>query len=251
MSNPGMRLTCAGMNVLARGLLGEEIHFTKAALGDGDFDYDTEKVIDLTELKSWKMDLPLAEKVWKGDGTAEIVAQLQNYSLEKGFRAKEHGIFAIDQLTGDEVLYAYRNAGDEYSFIPAKLGVVHGSLRYAYTIEIGDAENVTADIDFSFAYVGRDRYDTDIAAIISRLKFLWENYLIPTGTQINEILAGDYIPSNSNGDAEFNGVPTTADIINIIAETYAPHYTEIDDYGINADEVPDENTIDAIINGTY
>ena len=46
----GMRLTAAGKKVLARGLLGEQILFTKVSIGDGYFDYDTESVYDLTEL---------------------------------------------------------------------------------------------------------------------------------------------------------------------------------------------------------
>lgn len=162
MSNPGMRLTSAGKKILAQGLLGDEIHFTKIAFGDADFDYDTEDLTALTALKSWKLDLPLIDKKLNGDGTVTIVGLCTNFALAKGFQAKEIGIFAIDQDTSTEILYAYRNAGDEYSFIPAKMGVVTKSVRYAYQIEIGDAENVTFDINFSFAYVSQEEFKAHV-----------------------------------------------------------------------------------------
>lgn len=158
MPNPGMRLTNAGKKILAQGLLGDEIRFTKIAFGDADFDYDEENLQELTALKSWKLDLPLIDKKLNGDGTATIVGLCTNFSLETGFRAKEIGIFAIDQETDTETLYAYRNAGDEYSFIPARMGVVTKSVRYAYQIEIGDAPNVTFNINFSFAYVSQEEF---------------------------------------------------------------------------------------------
>lgn len=162
MSNPGMRLTSAGKKILAQGLLGDEIHFTKIAFGDADFDYATEDLTQLTALKSWKLDLPLIDKRLNGDGTVTIVGLCTNFSLAKGFQAKEIGIFAIDQATSTEVLYAYRNAGDEYSFIPAKMGVVTKSVRYAYQIEIGDAQNVTFDINFNFAYVSQEDFQAHV-----------------------------------------------------------------------------------------
>lgn len=162
MPNPGMRLTNAGKKILAQGLLGDEIHFTKIAFGDADFDYETENLRELTELKSWKLDLPLIDKRLNGDGTVTIVGLCTNFTLERGFRAKEIGIFAIDQETNTETLYAYRNAGDEYSFIPARTGVVTKSVRYAYQVEIDDAENVTFDINFSFAYVSQEEFQAHV-----------------------------------------------------------------------------------------
>ena len=162
MSNPGMRLTNAGKKILAQGLLGDEIHFTKIAFGDADFDYVTENLRELTELKSWKLDLPLIDKKLNGDGTVTIIGLCTNFTLDKGFRAKEIGVFAIDQETKTETLYAYRNAGDEYSFIPAKMGVVTKSVRYAYQVEIDDAENVTFDINFSFAYVSQEEFQAHV-----------------------------------------------------------------------------------------
>lgn len=256
MSNPGMRLTRAGKMILAQGLLGEEIHFTKVAFGDADFDYETESLLDLTALKSWKMDLPIVEKTLNDDGTATIVALCSNFHLEKGFAAKEIGVFAINQATGDEILYAYRNAGDEYNFIPAKSGVVVKSTRYAYKIEIGDAENITFDINFSFAYVSQADFEreklatqAELNALKVRVLELWHDKLNLSGTEIAAILDGSYVPTGSTGDGEFNGVPTQADIDNIIAESFVSYDPPTDDFAIT--DIPTEAEIDAIINETY
>lgn len=256
MSNPGMRLTRAGKNVLANGLLGDEIHFTKVAFGDGDFDYETESLLDLTALKSWKMDLPIVGKKLDGGGTVTIVALCSNFQLEKGFAAKEIGVFATDQKSGNEILYAYRNAGDEYNFIPAKTGVVTKSTRYAYKIEIGDAENVTFNINFSFAYVSQEEFEreklatkAELTALKVRVIELWHDKLNLSGAEIAEIIDGSYIPTGSSGAGEFNGVPTQADIENIIAGTFTPYDPPIDDFAIT--DIPSEDDINKIIDGTY
>ena len=196
MSNPGMKLTRAGMKILAQGLLGDEIHFTKVAFGDADFDYNTEDLRDLTALKSWQMDLPIIGRQLNGDGTVTITALCTNFTLTKGFPAKEIGVFAIDQETQTEVLYAYRNAGDEYSFIPAKMGVVTKSVRYAYQIEIRDAENVTFDINFSFAYVSQEDFEKHVESENPHPQFketqrlAWENRLL--------IKAQAFLPFDAN-----------------------------------------------------
>lgn len=162
MSNPGMRLTKQGRLILEKGLTGKTIHFSKIAYGDGDFDYSTESVADMTELKNWKMDLPIVGKVVSGDGIALIKAQLINVGLANGFKAKEIGVYAIDPDTDDEILYAYRNAGEEYSFVPGGAGPVKINVTKSYWIEIGDAENVTFNIDWSFAYVSQEDFNNHV-----------------------------------------------------------------------------------------
>ena len=157
---PGMRLTAHGKVLLAKALLGEELKFSKVAYGSGDFDYNIEKVSELTELKQWRLDLPIVGKQILGDGTVEIQARLTNFDVEEGFPAKEIGVYALDPVTGEELLYAYRNAGDEYNFIPAKTGIIQKDTIFCYRVEIQDAANVTCIVDFNFAYASQE----DLAA---------------------------------------------------------------------------------------
>ena len=184
MSNPGMFLTNDGKQILAKGLLGKEIRFTKAAFGSGDFDYDTEKVADMTELRDWKIDLPLVDKILDDSGMVTIVALLSNANLQVGFPAKEIGVYALDPDSGKEKLYAYRNAGEEYNFIPANTGPVIQHLKFAYLVEIQDAENVTFDINFAFAYVSQEDFEKHLDSYHAELldevdeteKFFVEDY---------------------------------------------------------------------------
>ena len=149
----GIRLTKNGKKVLAQGLLGEEIHFTRVGIGSGNFDYDTEKVYDLEELREFQMWLPLVEKKIIGDGTVYIKAYLSNAEVTKGFPATEHGVFAIDPATGEEILYGYKNLGDEYDFIPSASGSALKNVFVSYIVEIRDCENITATLDLSVAYI--------------------------------------------------------------------------------------------------
>ena len=162
MPQIGMRLTRAGSDLIAKGLLGKEIHFTRCALGDGDFNYDTESVFDLTEMRSWKMDLPIEELLKIGDGTVRITAHSTNTEIYSGFPAKEHAVFATDPDTGGEILYSYCNTGEEYSFVPSNAGPVTKDVKFSYVTIVRDAENVTATLDLSFAYTSSVDFDEHI-----------------------------------------------------------------------------------------
>lgn len=157
-----MRLTAAGKRVLARGLIGEEIKFTKIVIGDGEFDYETESVYDLTEIKNRRMDLPLVNKKVEGDGLAYVEAYLSNAEVYDAFAAREHGLMAIDQTTGEEILYAYNNVGNEYDFIPNNTSSAFKNLILGYYVEIDDAENITAVIDLSVAFINTEDFNAHI-----------------------------------------------------------------------------------------
>ena len=162
MGQVGMRLTRAGSNLLAKGLLGAEIHFTRGAIGEGEFDYETETVYDLTEMRKWKMDIAIEAVEKIGDGTCRIVCHSTNVEVYEGFPAREHAIFALEPDTGEEILYSYCNTGEEYSFIPSNAGPVTKDIKYSYVTIIRDAENVTATLDLSFAYTSQDNFNEHI-----------------------------------------------------------------------------------------
>lgn len=155
-------MTRQGKRVLAHGLLGENINFTRVVIGDGDFDYEAESVYEMLELKSPQMTLPIVEMKVIGDGTVYIKAYLSNAELNHGFECKEHGLFAIDQETGEEVLYSFKNDGNEYHFIPSNVGSVKKNVFVSYVVEIQDAADVTATLDLSMAYINTTDFDEHI-----------------------------------------------------------------------------------------
>ena len=161
----GMRLTRAGKLALAKALTGKELHFTCVRIGSGNFDYDTESVFDLEDLRRYEMTLPLTECVVKGDGTVYVQAYLTNAEVAQGFAAREHGLIAQEPDTGEEILYAYKNDGEDYDFVPNNTGPAHKNLYVEYICEIQDAENVTATLDLSVAYVGTEDFKEHINAL--------------------------------------------------------------------------------------
>lgn len=162
MSEEGMRLTRQGKILLAKALTGKELKFLHVEIGDGEFDYETESVMDLTELRSKKMELPLTRAEVIGDGTCFIQSHLSNAENYVGFCAREFGLFAQDPDDGSTVLYSYRNSGDEYDFIPSNIGSSHKNLFIEFIIEIQDAENVTAVLDLSLAYISEEAFRVHI-----------------------------------------------------------------------------------------
>lgn len=159
-----LHLTRLGKLALAKALTGMELHFTCVKIGSGDFDYETESVYDMEDLRHYELTLPFAEVSCRGDGDVYIKALLSNAEVYDGFRAKEHGLYAQDPETGQEILYAYKNDGEEYNFIPNNVSPAHLHIYVTYVCEISDAENVTAEIDMSIAYVDTEDFHDHINA---------------------------------------------------------------------------------------
>ena len=160
-----MRITNAGRNALAQALTGKELKFTRVFVGDGVL--TNQNIITLTNLISRKKELPIVN-INKTDsiGTAEIVCEVNNSGLTQGFWVREFGLFAKDPATGQEILYAYRNVGNESSYIPADGGpdVVNYTLSLVTVID--QAQNVTAVIQ------GNNQYVTN-TALISKINALF------------------------------------------------------------------------------
>ena len=154
----GMLCTRQGLNVLSAGLAGERIVFTKLAIGDGILEVASDNeyrnaVLNLTEMKNWRMDLPIVENVNQGNGLMLLHAIKTNAEVAESFFAREQAVFAIDQSTGKEILYAYRNSGDNSSFLPSNTGPVAKTIDLGIVTVIQNAQNVEAILDQSFAYV--------------------------------------------------------------------------------------------------
>ena len=89
----------------------------------------------------------------------------------------------------------------------------------------------------------------EFANVKVRLKELWLERLVTSGSEIAAIIAGEYIPTGSTGEGELNGVPTQADIENIIADTFTHYEPPTDEFAL--EDIPCEAEISAIIAGEY
>lgn len=153
----GTQLTYAGQNLLAKCLTGQELHFSRVAMGDGTV-AEGQNLRQLTGLVNPKLNLPIKSVSVTGVGTTVIETQLKNVSLTAGFTAREVGIYAMDNDT--EILYAVRNTGDDSEYIPAGGGSEVWDLIYDVVTVVDQADNITATINGDIAYVTRlDFYD--------------------------------------------------------------------------------------------
>lgn len=158
----GMKLTSDGLNILSQGLLGAQLLFPRVGLGDGDFDYETESVLDIKDLRHWQKDLPITEMKIVGNGEVVFVCKQTNSDIVDGFFCKEYGVFATDPADGKEKLYSYVNFGDESSYLPSNLGPVIEDLKIGITTVIRNAQNVVAVLDESFAYTAQGEFKDHI-----------------------------------------------------------------------------------------
>ena len=163
LGDVGVMCTRRGLNVLSAGLTGERILFSRVAIGDGRLNVATREeynrtVLNMTEMVNWQMDLPIAECKNLGNGYMMLHVTKNNAEVPEGFFARERGVYAIDQQTGQEILYAYINTGDASSFIPSNTGPVSKIIDFSVYTVIQNASKVEVILDASFAYVGLQRF---------------------------------------------------------------------------------------------
>ena len=163
----GFILTEKGRELLAKGLAGETITFTKMAIGDGT-SLTSER--ERTALVNQITTLPILNINAKGNGTCEISALLTNKSVTTGFYIKELGIFAHGN-NNVEILYAY-NISTSPDFVPPFSANNVVEIEYVDTIIVDQVANITAVIDPSITYITK--------------KYADENYLV--SSRLAEIL---------------------------------------------------------------
>ena len=178
------QLTYKGLELLARGQLGKEINFTRVIMGDGEIG-EAQDIRQLEGLVAPKLELPIKSINITGVGTVVMEAELKNNNLSAGFFAKEVGIFAKEGTEGDEILYAYRNTADDSEYIPAGGGSEVWNLLYDIVTVIDQAENITANIDGSVAYVTKLDYNEHVDSTNPHKEFLQIGTEVTTAQVIN------------------------------------------------------------------
>ena len=159
----GFILTEKGRELLAKGLSGETITFTKMAIGDGT-PLTSER--ERTALVNQITTLPILNINAKGNGTCEISALLTNKSVTTGFYIKELGIFAHGN-DNVEILYAY-NISTSPDFVPPFSANNVVEIEYVDTIIVDQVANITAVIDPSITYITK-KYADENYLVTSRL----------------------------------------------------------------------------------
>ncbi len=162
----GYILTEKGRELLAKGLSGGKIEFTKMQIGDGTSSVDARS---MTALVNPKKDLALLNINTKG-GQCELTALLSNQDLITGFYIKELGVFAKgdDEI---EILYAY-NISTNPDFIPPFSANNIVEIEYVDTIIVDQVTNITAVIDPSITYITKKYADENYLMLKDRAELM-------------------------------------------------------------------------------
>ena len=163
----GFILTEKGRELLAKGLSGETITFTKMAIGDGT-SLISER--ERTALVNQITTLPILNINAKGNGTCEINALLTNKSVITGFYIKELGIFAHGN-DNVEILYAY-NISTNPDFVPPFSANNVVEIEYVDTIIVDQVENITATIDPAISYITKKYAEDNFLTLKDKMKMM-------------------------------------------------------------------------------
>ena len=146
---PSLKFTNAGMKMLIQAQNNHKLVFTGAKLGSGILE-TADDFTKFTDLKSPKMKLPIVKTDDSSDEKISLTFDTSNTALDEGFVSRELGVFAkLDD--GDEVLYAYSNAGNDYDFIPSK-DTPTDENRLVVDLIISSSADVSVLIDGSIVY---------------------------------------------------------------------------------------------------
>ena len=163
----GFILTEKGRELLAKGLAGETITFTKMAIGDGTI-ATSER--EMTALVNQITTLQLLNVDTKGNGTCEINALLTNKSVTTGFYIRELGIFAHGN-DNVEILYAY-NTSSNADYLPPFSANNVVEIEYIDTIIVDQVENITATIDPAVSYITKKYAEDNFLTLKDKMKML-------------------------------------------------------------------------------
>lgn len=162
----GYVLTEAGRELLAKGLSGEKIEFTKMQIGDGVSSTDARS---MSSLVNPKKDLNIISIRAEG-GQCKLGALLSNKDLQTGFYIKELGVFARGN-DNIEKLYAY-NTSSNPDFIPPFSSNNIVEIEYVDTLIVDRATNITALIDPSITYITKETADQTYLNINEKMKWM-------------------------------------------------------------------------------
>lgn len=152
-------ITAAGLVVLAKGVAGQKITYTKIVLGDGYLE-EGQTPRSLTGVVSPKAVIDITKLKVNADGTVAVGGIFTNDQTGDGFFYRELGLYAEDPDPAvGEVLYCYGNCGDLAEWIPPTGGATIVEKTIDIVTAIGTATNVTAYIPAD-AYATKEDYET-------------------------------------------------------------------------------------------
>ena len=189
----GLKLTKKGEQLQAKinGNLSETLTFTKAKLGSGSITSNDE-IRFLTDVKEEWGTANVASCKIQGDENNIVAIELQfsNAGLREDKIFREIGLYARGN-EGDEILYAYANAGDKYDYIPLMKDSPHSFVIVIY-FNITSGTKVDANIDLH-SYITLQEFNEGMSKKVNKTDYASaEQYgIVKYGTEEGTVLEGN------------------------------------------------------------
>ena len=189
----GLKLTKKGEQLQAKinGNLSETLTFTKAKLGSGSITSNDE-IRFLTDIKEEWGTANIASCKIQGDENNIVAIELQfsNAGLREDKIFREIGLYARGN-EGDEILYAYANAGDKYDYIPLMKDSPHSFVIVIY-FNITSGTKVDANIDLH-SYITFQEFNEGMSKKVNKTDYASaEQYgIVKYGTEEGTVLEGN------------------------------------------------------------
>ena len=191
----GLKLTKKGEQLQAKinGNLSETLTFTKAKLGSGSITSNDE-IRFLTDLKEEWGTANVTNCKIQGDekNIVAIEVQFSNAELREDKIFREVGLYAQGNK-GEEILYAYANAGDKYDYIPLMKDSPHSFVLVFY-FNITSGSKVDAKIDLH-SYITHQEFNEGMSKKVNKTDYASaEQYgIVKFGTEEGKALEGNKI----------------------------------------------------------
>ena len=189
----GLKLTKKGEQLQAKinGNLSETLTFTKAKLGSGSITSNDE-IRFLTDLKEEWGTANVTNCKIQGDekNIVAIEVQFSNAELREDKIFREVGLYAQGN-EGEEILYAYANAGDKYDYIPLMKDSPHSFVLVFY-FNITSGTKVDANIDLH-SYITLQEFNEGMSKKVNKTDYASaEQYgIVKYGTGESTALEGN------------------------------------------------------------
>lgn len=167
----GIVITNNGRTLLAKAQQGKLLCFTKMQLGSAN---DITNPAEKTVVTSPFLTTDIRNIKLTADGSCRVSTFISNEGLNQSYVWREIGLFAVDPDTQQEVLYAYKCAGENGETIPAGGGADVIEKIFDIIIKVENATNITAVIDGSTVFVSRQEIVQEFESCAD------ENYKVPS-----------------------------------------------------------------------
>lgn len=153
-----IRLTQAGLVLLAAAQTGGSLRFTRYAMGDGVLQNENDMPLSVVSPRAY---VPVLSRTFTGLGQVVLTGRFQNTSIQDDFVWREFGLYATGGTEAEQILYAYgyMENGETIKAGPVA-GLVEKIIRY--TAKIDNAENVTVVVDGTVVGITQEQLNSAI-----------------------------------------------------------------------------------------